>query len=189
LGPLKLIGPFAHATSAMDAAAARQVALRVFAISTVCVVLAGFVGAFVLSKWHVSLAALTLAGGIIFLLVALLQLLREYEAPPPSLQSPATPMTTVLRLTFPVAVPPYGLAGVIALFAAAAQSTRIELIVALLVLVMVLNLLGMLYARRILSGPAVLVLQVVGAVLGVLQVALAVQIIVRGLRELGPIFQ
>ena len=50
---------------------------------------------------------------------------------------------------------------------------------------MVLNLLAMLYARRIMGGVTVLVLQIFGAVLGVLQVALAVQMILRGLLDLG----
>jgi small neutral amino acid transporter SnatA (MarC family) len=35
------------------------------------------------------------------------------------------------------------------------------------------------------AGVAILILQIVGAVLGVLQVALAVQIILRGLNDLG----
>jgi len=43
----------------------------------------------------------------------------------------------------------------------------------------------MFYARRIVGGVIVLALQIVGAVLGVLQVALAVQMILRGLRDLG----
>ena len=54
-----------------------------------------------------------------------------------------------------------------------------------LIAVMVLNLLAMLYARRIMGGAFVLALQIFGAVLGVLQVALAVQMILRGLHDLG----
>jgi multiple antibiotic resistance protein len=50
---------------------------------------------------------------------------------------------------------------------------------------MVLNLLAMLYSRRLMGGATVMALQIFGAVLGVLQVALAVQLILRGLRELG----
>ena len=50
---------------------------------------------------------------------------------------------------------------------------------------MVLNLLAMLYARQLMGGVTAMVLQVLGAVLGVLQVALAVEMILRGLRELG----
>jgi small neutral amino acid transporter SnatA (MarC family) len=42
----------------------------------------------------------------------------------------------------------------------------------------------MLFVRQILRPPVLLVLQVLGAVLGVLQVGLAVQIIIRALRDL-----
>jgi len=42
----------------------------------------------------------------------------------------------------------------------------------------------MLFARDLVREPVLLILQVLGAVLGVLQVGLAVQIIIRALREL-----
>src|SRR5688572_19291295 len=190
LGPLKLLGPFAHATSASDATVVRQVALRAFGLSTACVLAAGFVGSVVLSKWHVSLAAMTLTGGIIFFLVGLRQLLQQYETSPPPPPAPAprltnTTMVTALKLTFPGVVTPYGIAAVIALFVASASNERIEVIVALLLAVMVLNLVTRLFAHRILNGATALVLQIVGAVLGVLQVAFSVQIMLRGLHELG----
>jgi len=186
LGPLKLVGPFAHATVGADAKTVRQIAVRAFILSTICVVAAGFVGAFVLTQWHVSLPALTFTGGIILFLVALRQLLQQYDpVRPPTAESAALPMATALKLTFPMVLTPYGLAAVIALFAASTDSARVEVVLALLVAVMVLNLIAMLFAHRILNGATVLVLQAVGAVLGVLQVALSVQIMIRALRELG----
>jgi small neutral amino acid transporter SnatA (MarC family) len=45
----------------------------------------------------------------------------------------------------------------------------------------------MLFARFILRGFAIIVLQVLGAVLAVLQVALSVQFMLLGLRSLGVI--
>jgi hypothetical protein len=48
-------------------------------------------------------------------------------------------------------------------------------------------LLSMLFIRQIMRGPVLLALQVLGAVLGVLQVGLAVQIIIRALRDLQVI--
>jgi hypothetical protein len=54
----------------------------------------------------------------------------------------------------------------------------------LLVVVMLLNLLSMLFIRQIMRRPVLLALQVLGAVLGVLQVGLAVQIIIKALK--GP---
>jgi hypothetical protein len=51
--------------------------------------------------------------------------------------------------------------------------------------VMLLNLGAMLVARRVMQGAALLALRLLAAVLGVLQVALAVEIILRALQELG----
>ena len=45
LGPLKLLGPFAHATSTADAMTVRQSRPPGLRLSTICVVAAGFVGA------------------------------------------------------------------------------------------------------------------------------------------------
>ena len=129
---------------------------------------------------------MTIAGSVLLFLVALRQLLQQYEAPhAPGPQSTVGPMAAALKITFPVVVTPYGIAAVIVLFAATGSESRIEVIAARLLLVMATNLVAMLYAHRILHGPVGLVLQVVGAVLGVLQVALSVQILLRGLRELG----
>jgi len=58
-------------------------------------------------------------------------------------------------------------------------------IAAALIGVMVLNLLAMLYARKILKAIGIMPLQIVGSVLSVLQVALGVQMILGGLRIIG----
>ena len=98
-------------------------------------------------------------------------------APPPL---PASPMAAAASLLFPIVLTPYGVATVIVLLASNREPERIAMIVGLLVLVMVFNLLAMLYARRILVGFTMVVLQVLGAVLGVLPAGLAVEFIVPG---------
>ena len=81
----------------------------------------------------------------------------------------------------------YGIAAVIALLAASPDSGRTLTILGLVVAVMVLNLAAMRFARRILLGPIVLVLQVLGAVLAVLQLGLSLQFIIAGLHAPGVI--
>ena len=71
------------------------------------------------------------------------------------------------------------------LLASSHDGARTASILAILVGVMVLNLLAMLFAHRIMAGAAVVVLQILGAVLGVLQVALAIEMILRASRQLG----
>jgi multiple antibiotic resistance protein len=191
LGPLKVLGPFVHRTRGLDDATVKQIAFWTFIVATLAAVLGGFLGRTLLYKWHVSTAALLLAAGIVFLLVALQQLLEQYQAaqPAPAPEPlPASPIAAGTRLVFPMVLTPYGIAAVIALLAASEGSGRTVTILGLIVIVMVLNLIAMLFARRILGvGFTVIVLQVVGSVLAVLQVALAVQVILNGLQRLGVI--
>jgi len=53
--------------------------------------------------------------------------------------------------------------------------------------IMVLDLLAMWFARRILIAPVMIGLQVLGAVLAVMQAALAIELMLTGLRLLGVI--
>jgi len=189
LGPLKILGPFAQRTHGLDDAMARKVAMWAFIIATIAAVAGSLIGRAILEKWHVSIGAMAIAAGIIFFLVALRQLLEQYE-PAHVLESaplPASPTAAAMRLLFPVVLTPYGIATVIILLAASTEAQRTEVILALLVGVMILNFVAMLFARRILVGLTMVVLQVLGAVLGVLQVALAIQFILRGLELLGLI--
>lgn len=186
LGPLKLFGPFMQLTRDLDEAKLKQLAVRAFVLAVIAVVVGGFAGRILVEKWQISVAALTLATGIMFFLVGLSLVLAQYQpvhaAPAPL---PEAPMAAALRIAFPMVVTPYGVAAVILLLVKSPDAARIVVILAILFGVMVLNLLSMLYVRRIMGGVIVLTLQIVGAVLGVLQVALAVQIILRGLRDLG----
>jgi multiple antibiotic resistance protein len=188
LGPLKLLGPFMQLTRDLDEAKLKQIAARAFVIAVIGVVVGGFAGRILVENWQISAAALTLAAGIMFFLVGLSLVLEQYQpvhaAPAPL---PEAPMAAALRVAFPVVVTPYGIAAVIALLVNSHDAARTAGILAILVGVMVLNLLAMLYVRRIMGGVIVLALQIVGAVLGVLQVALAVQFILRGLHDLGAL--
>ena len=187
LGPLKVLGPFAAQTRSLDPAAHRGVALRVFVISLIALGAGGWLGRSLAINWKVSIPALLIASGIIFFLVALQVVLEQYEPPHPHEPAPlpAQPMAAALQLTFPTVVTPYGVAALIALLAATQDSVRMEMIFGVLFGVMVLNLLAMLFARSVMRGTLLLGMRLLGAVLGVLQVALAVEIVLRGLQELG----
>jgi multiple antibiotic resistance protein len=187
LGPIKLLGPFAQRTRGIDIVTVRRIAIWAFVVASILAVGGGFVGRALLDNWQVSHGALQLAGGLVFLLVALQQLLERYEpaaetTPPPL---PADPFSAACRLVFPMLLTPYGIATVIALFASSPDAGWTMMVIGLILLVMLLDLVAMLLARRLLVGVAVIVLQVVGAVLAVLQVALAIQFILRGLGTLG----
>jgi len=185
LGPLKIFGPFVQRTHGLDDAKVRQIAVRAFLIATVSAIAGGFVGGVLLANWRISIGAMEIAGGLVFLLVGLRQLLEQYEPPQvPDAVLPASPTAAALKLVFPVVLTPFGIAAVIVLLALSADVGRTQIIVEMLVAVMLLNLVAMLFARKILVGATIIVLQILGAVLGILQAGLAVQIILRGLRDL-----
>jgi small neutral amino acid transporter SnatA (MarC family) len=189
LGPLKVLGPFVQRTRGLDDAVVREIAVRAFVIATIAAVVGSLLGRVLLGKWGVSIPAMTLTGGIVFFLVALRQLLEQYEPPQAATAEalPASPIAAASRFVFPTVLTPYGIAAVIALLAASDRTERTAVILGLLVLVMVFDLLAMLFARRILVGFTMIVLQLLGAVLAVLQVGLSVQLILAGLRSLGVI--
>jgi multiple antibiotic resistance protein len=186
LGPLKILGPFAQLTRETDEATMRKIAARAFVLALIAAVAGGFAGRVLLESWGISVSAMLLAGGIIFALVGLSLVLEQYQpahpVPPPL---PGEPMAAAMRITFPTVVTPYGIAALIVVLANSRDAERTGTILAVLLAVMVLNLLTMLYTRRIMGGVTVMVLQIIGAVLGVLQVALAIDMILRALRELG----
>lgn len=188
LGPLKIIGPFARLTHGLDEKLLRGIALRTFVIALAAAVLGAFIGLLLLRNWDIPVPALLLTGGLIFFVVGMRMVLAQYQpaaAPPADL--PASPIAAAMRITFPTVVTPYGISALIVLVANSHSAGRTLAILAMLAFVMLLNLLAMLCARRLIGGAAAMVLEILGAVLGVLQVALAVSIIFVALRELGPL--
>ena len=189
LGPLKTLGPFVARTRGVPDERLRQLSLWAFAIATLSVVIGGLLGQVLVTKWGISLAAMTLTAGVIFFLVALRQLLEQYstDCTPEPKPLAASPLAAGAQLVFPILITPYGIAAAIALLVASRDIGRTCLILGLLILVMCLDLIIMWFGRRILVGITPIVLLVIGSVLAVLQVALSVQFILAGLRSLHVI--
>lgn len=191
LGPMKVLGPFALQTRGLEPTALRGVALRVFASRVRPLARHRSDGRLDRPLPGAQLAHLD-AGAAhrdrdhIFL-VALRVVLEQYEPPHDTAPQPlpAQPMAAALKLTTPTVVTPYGVAALIALLSATGDTVREEMIWGILFGVMVLNLLAMLFARAVMHGAPLLVLRLLGAVLGVMQVALAVQIMLRAFEDLG----
>jgi multiple antibiotic resistance protein len=139
----------------------------------------GLLGRALALSWNISLPALLISTGVIFFLVALQVVLEQYEPPKQVAASslPSEPLPAALKVTFPTVVTPYGIAALIALLTATSQTVPESLIWGVLLGVMLLNLLAMLCAHAVMHGVLLLGMRLLGAVLGVLQVALAVQII------------
>jgi multiple antibiotic resistance protein len=187
LGPVKLIGPFAQITRKADSVLTRKIAVRAFAFSSISLLLAVILGENSLRKYNIRVPVLAIAAGIILFLVALRTVMEQFDPdahnePPrqyePNLQHAFFP------LAFPTIVTPYGLAAVIVCMSLTPEYLDRAEIGAVLAALMVVNLLAMLFAKpllRYLQMP----LMLFGVVLGVIQVALGLSIIFRGLQALG----
>ena len=189
LGPFKIIGPFSKITKAADPALARQIAVRAIVFSSLALLVAALLGESFLNKYGIPLPILSLAAGIILFLVALHGILQQFAAPAPQgvaadAEIPVPTLATALTpLAFPTIVTPYGIATLI-VFLAFSQDLQSKLTIgAILLAIMALNLAIMILARRLPTALS-LALAVLGAVLGVIQVALGLQIINNSLRAL-----
>jgi multiple antibiotic resistance protein len=180
LGPVKLLAPFAKMTATHSASECRSLAFRGALIATLTVLAASFIGEAMLAKWGVSVGALAVAGGILFFLVALSLVLDPYGGS--SAQASPPPAASTRALTWqllPKIVTPYGIAAVILLLAL--MPDKVTTVVAILLGIMLLDLVAMLCARSVLRAVA-FPLQILGTVMGVLQVALSVQMVAYGVK-------
>jgi len=186
LGPIKVVGRFVALTGDMDEAAAHRAGLKAFGISCATGLLAATSGQKTLASWGVGPSSLHLAAGLILLLVAVRGVMAQYAPTSSAAKQERHPDMVLTPLTFPTIITPHGLAAFILILASSTDLRRELLVCALFLVVMGLNLLVMWFARPIMRRCAFL-LQILGAVLGVLQVALAVQMLVQALRSLNVI--
>lgn len=188
LGPFKIIGPFTGVTKGADAALTRKVAFLAILFASITLLVAAFIGELVLAKFGIPLPILALAAGIILFLVALQNTLKQFAPFTPGNEAGTHPIpdlkVALTPLAYPTIVTPYGIAALV-IFLAFSPDLKSQLIVSAIVLViMVLNLIVMLTARKI--GPVLgISLAILGAVIGIIQVALGLQIINSSLRALG----
>lgn len=185
LGPFKMLGPFAKLTNEADPKFVRKIAFRAILYSLVTVALAAFLGAGILERVGVPIPILTLSGGIILFLVALLDIIKQFDSTKSqeekvgqlSLQSAIYP------IAFPIIVTPYGIAAVI-VFNVISPDLSAKLTVGAMVIgIMLLNLFVMLYCKVLFKYLSI-ILPILGAILGMLTVALGANIIYNSLLEL-----
>jgi len=187
LGPFKIIGPFAQLTQGADKRAAQRLACVSIAFASAALLVAGFLGRTILDSYLIPVPTMALTGGLILSLVALKNLLDQFQIQPAADQPlAAAPImkVAIMPLAFPTIVTPYGIAALVVLMAVSPDLEARWTVGGIVVAIMLGNLVIMLLARRIMPVIGV-VLPILGAVLGVVQVALGLQIIQNALVALG----
>jgi multiple antibiotic resistance protein len=187
LGPFKIIGPFAQMTKGADDRLAHRIALLSTAFASAALLVAALLGRSILDSYRIPVPVMALAGGLILFLVALKNLLAQFETHPddsPSAVAPPAMKLALMPLAFPTIVTPYGIAAVVVLMAVAPDTQARWVVGGIVVAIMLANLVIMMLARKILPVMGI-VLPILGAVLGVVQVALGLQIINNALTTMG----
>ena len=194
VGPFKVIPGFLRLTARASEPMRRRIAWNGFLLSTATVLVLALFGYRLLVNFNIPLTAILASAGLVLVLVALKLVLAQYgdddvysdqrdgqgDGPETSRALPKPPenpgLDLVLQpLVFPIILTPYGVAVVITMSALVREleGSPASLIVILLV-IMVLNLLAMLYARQILTVIKPRVLQMLGLVLGIIQLSLGI---------------
>lgn len=186
LGPVKILKPFVELTRKGDAAFARKLAFRGFVFSCVALFVAGVMGEGSLLQYRIPIPVLGIAAGVILFLVALKAVMEQFDPCEETSTKEYEPdlRNALFPLAFPTIVTPYGVSAVIVCLALTPKILDKGEIFAALFVLMVLNLVAMLFAKPILKYMGMLLL-VINTVLGVIQVALGLAIILAGLRVLG----
>jgi multiple antibiotic resistance protein len=182
LGPLKMLGPFAKASHSLTPEKLRTVSVNAVILSLISLIIGGYLGNYLLSSWGIPISVLELTSGIIFFVMALMMIVLPHKEAPVAVPSTPQPDATAPGVAFSMIVTPYGMAVIVGLLAMSASLQRTILILGLLVLVLVLDLLAMIYIRKIMGKTGMLIMQMVGAAFAVLQASLAIQMIIIAVR-------
>ncbi len=187
LGPFKVIAPFSKITRNADKALTRKIGLYAILYSVVALILAAILGEKILANFSIPVPILALSAGIIFFLVAILNVISDVEPPkegggeenikPPLLSVALSP------LAFPTIVTPYGMAAVIVFIALSPDLNQKIIICGIVGAIMGLNLLIMVFAKSLIK-PLAIILPILGEILSIIQVALAAKIIYNSLTTL-----
>jgi len=190
MGPKVALVPFLDLTAGMDKETQKKVAKRMVRTATVVALVLLVLGAFLMRLLHFTEPALYIAGGIVFLLVAL-RMLSEAGDESDDHHEKGNGRDAEKLALYPLAVPyllnPAGITLLIVFSGALESWLMLGLMVILVLLVAALDWLVFSNLDRIAAHLDKSRLAVTEAVFGVLLAALAVELVLTGLAHLGII--
>ena len=186
IGPKLALVPFLEITAALDETTKRQVRRKML-ITAATVALALIVlGELLRTLLHFSVASLSIAGGVILLVLAVWMVLGQGSG------GHGTEGKDPLQLAqFPLAVPyllnPVGIVGLVTISAEATSLSVLALAVGILAVVLLIDVLVFRWANQVSSHLDENRMLVTEKVFGFLLAALGVQLVLNGLSDVGVI--
>lgn len=189
MGPVKVLLVYIAMTRSMETGTRRKVAGRVVIVAGSVAVGLFIIGAAMQSILHFSIGALNIIGGLILLLLALKMVMGSgsNDHAPQDISEESAMSIATSPLAIPLTLNPVG---IVALVVASSEVKDIPsslVLVALIAVVMVINYVVLLGSDKVAPYMSAAVVQLLEVVLGIFLGALAIQLALNGLADLGII--
>ena len=186
MGPIKVLLVYIASTKDLDKEVRRQMARRIVLVAGSVAVGLFILGALLQQILHFSIGALNIIGGLILLLLALQMVMGGGKKPAASGAGGVDPMSmAVSPLGIPLTLNPVG---IVSLVVASSEVTDLPssiAVVVMIAIVMSINLAVLYSSDRVAPYLSEAVIELLEVVLGILLGALAIQLMVNGLADLG----
>jgi small neutral amino acid transporter SnatA (MarC family) len=186
MGPIKVLLVYIASTKDLDKEVRRQMARRIVLVAGSVGVGLFILGALLQQILHFSIGALNIIGGLILLLLGLQMVMGGRKKPAASGTAQVDPMSmAVSPLGIPLTLNPVG---VVSLVVASSEVTDLPssiAVVVMIAIVMAINLAVLYGSDRVAPYLSEAVIELLEVVLGILLGALAIQLMVNGLADLG----
>jgi small neutral amino acid transporter SnatA (MarC family) len=189
MGPIKVLLVYMAKAAGMDQATRRAMARRIVIVAGSVGVGMFALGALLQQVLHFSIGALNIIGGLILLLLALNMVLGAGKPKAAAAESEAVdPMSlAVSPLAIPLTLNPVG---IVTLVVASLEVTDLPssiAVVVLIAIVMVIDFGVLLFSDKVAPYLSEATIQLLEVVLGIFLGALAIQLMLNGLAEVGAI--
>jgi len=186
MGPIKVLLVYIASTKDLDKEVRRQMARRIVLVAGSVGVGLFILGALLQQILHFSIGALNIIGGLILLLLGLQMVMGGRKKPAASGTAQVDPMSmAVSPLGIPLTLNPVG---IVSLVVASSEVTDLPssiAVVVMIAIVMAINLAVLYGSDRVAPYLSEAVIELLEVVLGILLGALAIQLMVNGLADLG----
>lgn len=189
LGPIRLIGPFAHLTKGRTPAFRRRAAIWAALLASAICLFVMLAGQTLVEKYDLSVPALQLSASLVLLLSALGTIFPSGDLPESGGNAGTPFQLAISPLATPTVIPPVGVAAIlIFVMIAPFSAERLQVLMISLGVIMALNFVVMFFNDGILRIPGLLpCLHLLGGVLIVIQVALAINHMLIAFQSLGVV--
>jgi len=189
IGPKIALVPFLKATNEMPEATKRRVLRKMLTTATTVAVLLLVLGGLLTRLLHFSPGALGVASGIILLIIAVTMVLGQHDpnggSHPPEAKDPM--QTAVFPLAVPYLLNPAGIVALVTASAEASSLAVLAVVVGILAVILALDIAIFRWAVRVSNHLNASRMLVTEKVFGFLLAALAVQLALNGLSDVGVI--